>query len=520
MRELLVRAGSVGLGCALWATAGGVSRAEPPTISPETTLYVEPVRADGYVDYAAALDAAFGDADAAVEDNVFAGMLAQWESPFEADSDTQRVLDGWYKRFAIAPPVAGEGFVWWNDHAQRLGLDDEAIGAALDVGLNGPWSEIDAPELSAWLDEMKAPLDRIVEAIERSGYFAPVVLIPDSPAVAGVLLPHLSYHRAVGRSLTMRALRSLQAGDVDATIAALIALERFARWQTREPASISNLVGISIDSLTRTIYPDLLAHSKLNRAHLNRLQRERDARPASTPPTRVYGEAEQVLALDLLQRSAAGDAHIGETLDWMFDMGDNPVAETLTRVTTDPRFDLDAALRRLRKVWGQTLPVPERQSERVAWCERSEAFNEQLKECGLRLWVALATAATQGIPEGQADLAAQAAADLFASQMLPGHPAYVRTAAQAEMYDDLETVALALAEHRLIHGAYPESLDDLPVTDRREIPEDFIAGQLVKYRVVNDGQGFVLYSVNVDLEDDGGVDDPREGDLAIRVNAD
>ena len=90
--------------------------------------------------------------------------------------------------------------------------------------------------------------------------------------------------------------------------------------------------------------------------------------------------------------------------------------------------------------------------------------------------------------------------------------------------NQMAIVALHLASFRHNSGAYPEALADLPDADR--LPGDLFSEKPLKYR--RDGDGFVLWSVGPDGDDDGGkthdeltAADPAtsrdDGDIAFRV---
>jgi hypothetical protein len=68
----------------------------------------------------------------------------------------------------------------------------------------------------------------------------------------------------------------------------------------------------------------------------------------------------------------------------------------------------------------------------------------------------------------------------------------------------LGTVACALERHRLAHGHYPKTLQDLAPTALKSLPEDWMSGHPFRYRPTEDGR-FELWSVGPDGKDDGGV---------------
>jgi len=63
-------------------------------------------------------------------------------------------------------------------------------------------------------------------------------------------------------------------------------------------------------------------------------------------------------------------------------------------------------------------------------------------------------------------------------------------------------VALAVQRYRLAVGRLPDTLADLVPTYLKAVPQDPFDGDELRYKKL--GAGFVVYSVNSDLSDDGG----------------
>jgi hypothetical protein len=85
----------------------------------------------------------------------------------------------------------------------------------------------------------------------------------------------------------------------------------------------------------------------------------------------------------------------------------------------------------------------------------------------------------------------------------------------------LERVALAVAACKARTGRTPAALSDLTPTDLQTVPDDLFQGPTggpLTYRTT--AEGYVLYSVGGDGDDDGGARWDRQsddGDIVIRV---
>lgn len=74
---------------------------------------------------------------------------------------------------------------------------------------------------------------------------------------------------------------------------------------------------------------------------------------------------------------------------------------------------------------------------------------------------------------------------------------------------------LALLRHKLAHGAYPASLDQIDPQFLSEIPLDPFTGQPLVYRP--EGDGFVLYSLGDNLADDNGAPESPDNHWAFDI---
>ncbi|HVU28718.1 MAG TPA: hypothetical protein VHG71_13435 [Verrucomicrobiae bacterium] len=76
-------------------------------------------------------------------------------------------------------------------------------------------------------------------------------------------------------------------------------------------------------------------------------------------------------------------------------------------------------------------------------------------------------------------------------------------AAETEARRRILIVAIALERYRDKHGSYPKTLAELAPEFLKTIPPDFMDGEPLRYRLMDDGH-FILYSVGQDCVDNGG----------------
>lgn len=123
-----------------------------------------------------------------------------------------------------------------------------------------------------------------------------------------------------------------------------------------------------------------------------------------------------------------------------------------------------------------------------------------------------AAASLTAISDGAANLPFTHA--LSRSLLTSLQPALVRAIegqAQHEANVDLARVAIAIERHYLETGDYPESLDALAPAFDGALPSDPFSGGNFIYHPGE--SAYLLYSVGIDLDDDGGSENPRNGDI-------
>lgn len=518
--------------------------AGPPTVGPETTYYQAPLDDEGYVDYVAALNAAFGDTDALPQDNAFLGILDQ--------VDTSDWIEGHvpalYAALNATPPADNDPrSVTFYEYAEALGLpqtppfnwqnagpDEEplpptsgTIDALAERAAAAPWTDDELPEAARWLGTVNAPLDAIVDAIHRPAYYAPLIRPYPEATMIEVLLPHLGMHRGIARSLNMRVRWNLGRDDIDAAITDWFALKRLACLQQREPILISNLVGISIQALSHDAFNLIVSQPGFTAEHIEQMQDVLNTLPEGVSMTDVVQRAERVSILDLLTQASRGRVQILDTIRMMQSVTwrDEPATffvndqgpDPLTALMSHPSFDLDRALRRVNAAWDQWFgEVPANYAEFVARQEQVETIIEQMATQSRQNMPSLMAMGQNGIPDaadhGQI---ADATADLMLGILTPSLISAITTERQSQAQVALEPVALALAAYRLDQGGYPPLLQSLVPDYLDAMPADPLGDKSLRYRRQVDG--YLLYSIGTNLTDDGGVHDFREGDIVLAV---
>jgi hypothetical protein len=218
----------------------------PITISRETTYITEPLRADGYPDYLAALNQMAS--EGVTPENNAAAAIVQICGPEEIKHrlKSSKEQEQFYKLLGIAPlPDEGDYFVdcytYIKKHAPEAYKNTDAHGKyqypiafrQINHAGNRPWLKEECPLVAKWLSENEKHLQRLVEASKLPRYYVPIVASNDWMGSCHVF--YIFRMRDVIRALLYRAMLRLGEGKTLEAWDDLQACHRFARLQGQEP---------------------------------------------------------------------------------------------------------------------------------------------------------------------------------------------------------------------------------------------------------------------------------------------
>ncbi len=297
-----------------------------------------------------------------------------------------------------------------------------------------------------------------------------------------MLLPEAQHLRQAARLLTLAARRAAADGDGEQALADVVRIHRLGMHAAGEPILISGLVGQAIDALALGALADVLP--RLEKSDLPLLEKD-SLRDFVATPIR-YQRAflgEEAFGLATLGHLADGAKGM-ETLEMLRSVSDEP-----TRFASDGPFSLlyrcfmmpaDIAgyrdvMRRYQAVVGSTIqPKP-------------KSYPTILKE-------------TAGIEEHLK----LRRAGVLASFLAPALSSVIKSQLKAEALHDAAGVLVAatrarLAGTSLAESLVPEAVPALP-GDRFTTDKPLLANRA--------DDGWVVYSVGPDGEDDGGPEPP------------
>src|SRR5260221_8028407 len=226
------------------------------TISKETTYVLGPLDADGYIDYAAALNERLGKG-VTPENN--ANMLL-WQA-IGPQPEGKPVPAEFFRLMGMPPPPEqGEYFVPWLKYLkEQLKIEyfeaerDGIIKFEWDAS-KSPWKESDCPQVAAWLKANDKPLALIIEASKRTQYYSPLAPgVTREGELEGMLAlsfyPALQRLREIADALCARAMLRTGEGSIEDAWDNLLACHRLTRLVGRRGVFMDGLVGVAKDQI-------------------------------------------------------------------------------------------------------------------------------------------------------------------------------------------------------------------------------------------------------------------------------
>lgn len=348
------------------------------------------------------------------------------------------------------------------------------------------WSAAEWERLEQFLSEHAELLGQIRAMAAASGPLYPL----DLSQGYATLLPHLAPTRELTRLLQAVAIARAHGGDFEGAAADILAgLQLGARLQ-EEPIMLSQLVNVAINSIMfETVgiafpegqVPDALAAELARQYHANDLSESFLA----------SAHGEEGFALDFMTRIMESGWGYNESFSELMDENSG-MAETwggylYSSPLARPWQHLDM------QTYGQIMDEYEA-TFALPYYEAREVLESIEREVDDLPFTRVLTRSL--IPS-----------------VLSMHQALARTEAQQQLL----LLGVALESYANEHGTYPSTLNDVQGQANGASTIDPFTGTPFHY--TPEGDGFELYSVGRNLDDDGGRHDLNDGDIVWRGNS-
>ena len=381
-----------------------------------------------------------------------------------------------------------------------------------DAALAGPWEGL--ATVTAWLKANSACLEKFRQAaMKRQCYFQLTFATAQAgsgdasakaaadPRVADmtarVILPHLREHRTICRALIMEGWQAFKRGEEDRLIDNCLAVLRSAHHLDDQPMSIQYLVAASCASMAYDTLRKALSASSAPDALAGRcVAKLAAADPLSAvQDTRVVKLEVGVNVSDLCQRVFKPGAKPGtwevvrSVLGQTHELSNDDGAPSSDKMANEEKelgkIGYDATLREVQSLHKQVQDYLSKPYDQAS--AAYQAYDGAVAQSKNPL-IRLAMSSWDGWR-------------LHAER---------RIAAQRATF-----LAVQLFVHHAKNKSFPDRLDDLKVTNLKELRIDPFSGKDFVYK--KQGKSFVLYSVGKDLRDDGGKHDAswKSGDFVF-----
>jgi len=346
------------------------------------------------------------------------------------------------------------------------------------------FNRVDDPEWLALAQRVVSDNAEYYSLLEEASRTPACAFPVDWEAGINAQFPHLGKMRQVARMLRVRAEVLAADGDTDEAIASCAVAFRMAEHIQMEPTLIAPLVGIALEGIQMPALERALSAGSPSPEAAHKLFNELGALDETDPMARtMLGERAFGLSFfrDLRQLSwrelAKEDSFFGNQLPWKavcYRGYVSPIGR--------PLLNLDQlSYLRAWEAANEAIQLPWPQSR-----DRMRAAQKAVES--LPIYRSVLT--RMGLPV-----------------LERGRLAQTRGSAQLRAIQ----IALAVVAYRSEHGSLPASLDEVAQVGW-ELPADPFGGGQYRYR--KEGNGFVVWSIGPDLDDDNAEVDVR--DLRLR----
>lgn len=482
------------------------------TISKETTHLTEPLTEDGFVDYLKAVNARMSEG-VTVENNA-AVFLMRAFGPATIEKSMRKEFfarlgipvlpeDGAY--LESIDQFATRAFARSNPGRKPVrGFDVEYF--EFETALNEeqwftaeqPWKSQEHPLVVEWLKRNEKPLKLVVEATQRSKFYRPVVGTEKHGRRATIAGSFLDGFHATGTTIKLLATRSmlnLGEGRVFEAQRDALTAHRFARLIGRGPTLIDGLEALRVDMIACSCDRAIAEHGGLTHRQAATFRESITNLPLYRGLAEYVDSFARLTYLDLATFAARED--------------NNGLRERLgIRMTPGAVVN-----------WNAVLRAGNRKFDRIAEAARKPTHAERMKAVN-RVDSSRPAVDFLGLPliELTHNADAKSIGSVLFDMVLssPGQTFEVFDRRQQRI--EHAELAYALAGFRAERGVYPARLSELVPRYIPEIPADVFSAKPLLHERRKDG--YLLYSVGVNLKDEGGaafVSQPPGDDVVVRV---
>jgi hypothetical protein len=493
-------------------TPAGETARKPAAVivSKETTYITEPLRGDGYGDYASALNARASHGVDATNNAVpfVCRAMGPGAITFEIRSD-------YFRKLGVAIPTSdGDYFISLEKYVENqrqatrttgVNLSEKEIQAAKNLtewGRWRTWKQDECSILARWLEVNAKPLAMLVEASKQAHWYEPI--IANGPIIQAPKPAAQGSHQIIIALLVRATNRIAQRGE-QAAWDDLLAVHRLARLMGQGPLLIDALIAFDTDQQACRVEQLLLANGKLSRAEWDRRRLDLEKLPPIPRMRDKIEPGERFCLLDIVGLVARNGF---EEFRGLF--GPGPPAT----INEKRMFLLLAAIvdfnvmMRVGNSWYDRLADALREPTHT---KRAEALRKVAGEID-KLKASYKHTLARNVLFHPQNAVSELIGDMFVIALLPPTTVLENPGARDAMRLKLTIIGFALAAYHADHASYPAELAELVPTYIAAIPTDVFDNGKLHYQLK--GGGYRLYSFGPNGVDDGGreIEGARRGE--------
>lgn len=356
--------------------------------------------------------------------------------------------------------------------------EPESLSDLHSYVLQNVWID-EAKALVPWLEQNAPAIAALREGAKKDDCMFPLLKEPGVPMM-NLLLPHLSTMRSLARLLAIQGKYFESQGKYREALDNYLLIARMGYQVSKEPILISGLVGVALDAISAKAIEECILRHEVQTETLMWLLDKLQAAPSAAENYIIAISGEKAFGISVVD-------DLFENRVSLADIGETALGRKLSlRVALPARgmklLGLKAIMKSdFRKYWN--------------WMDEWNSLPDHI---ALRQENMRADEIIEQLP-------AWSLAKLLVPAISRARIAFVRDKATRSML----RAEIALRIYRNQKGQYPESLAALKGTVE-DIPVDPFTNEPLKYKRTEDG--FVVYSVNENLVDDGGEIGERKED--------
>ena len=278
-------------------------------VGPDTTILTSPLRDDGTVDYARAINED-RQLDISPEENALVGLLPYATEFYGHSPDYQINFVDTIGLDAIPAAIDFEEpelYARTQLEALRGGAltaDDVSHLNSLMKGLHRPWSSVEFPKAAEALKKYEAQYQQVIKASKLPKYFHPMVSDGNetqATSIVAIRLSCMNVLRSFGRAFSARALNQIAEGDISGAIESTKTIRRLVALSSQSETMIEALACNAVFGIGMVLEKQLLLSGELSKEQLADYQAFLDSHPIANDIADRLNKFERYITLDTIQ---------------------------------------------------------------------------------------------------------------------------------------------------------------------------------------------------------------------------